>query len=132
MPTSDAAANAALDREAQAGGSWWVGLALNSGVTELDEGLTVTVEESALPRVELPRTASAWEDATGRQVQPADQVVFGEAPDDETATFWVLWDSETGGIPQHAGRIPDTEYVAGSTVILPPESLVITYPSLIL
>jgi len=128
VPTSDAAANATLNLEVTAGGSWWVGLALNSGTGDIDPQLTVAVEESTLPRVELPRTDAAWESAAGRQVQPVTAVDFGTATDDETVTHWVLWDAPTGGAPQRAARIPDTEIVAGSRVLLPAESLILSTP----
>lgn len=129
MPTSDAAANATLDREVSAGGSWWVGLALNAGVDVLDAALTVPVIESALPRVELPRDGAAtWEAASSRMVRPLAAVSFGAAPADETPTYWVLWSAETGGTPQHAGQIPDSSYTAGTGAVLPAESLVLTHP----
>lgn len=128
MPKSDSAANDTLDRETTSGGSWWVGFATNTGVDDLDEDLTVTVDESTLPRVELPRTSSAWETPSGREVNPVDDLDFGFATDDETATFWVLWDAETAGSPQYAGRIPDTDFTVGSRVVLPAESLVLIHP----
>lgn len=124
MPTSDAAANAALDREVTAGGSWWVGFAVN----DLDATLTTTVEEAPLARVELPRTSAVWGTADGRHVHPSDDLAMGTATEDFTPTFWVFWGTETGGAPQHAGRIPDTEVITDAVVVIPAQTLTITYP----
>lgn len=125
MPTSDAGANATLDREVSAGGSWWIGFATN----DLDELLTVTVVEAAMARVELPLNgATTWEAAADRRVQPLANLTAGVAAEDFTPTFWVAWDAEFGGTPQRAGRIPDTEILTGTTVVIPPDALVLVTP----
>lgn len=125
MPTSDAAANATLDLEVSAGGSWWVGFATN----DLDMDLTVTVDEAPMDRVALPRNgATTWEAADARSVRPLADLPMGAAADDFTPTFWVFWDSESGGTPQRAARVPDMEILAGSTVIIPADTLTLPTP----
>ena len=125
MPTSTAAANATLDLEVAAGTSWWVGFALN----DLDVNLSTTVDEAPMPRVQLPRDgATTWEAADGRQVRPLADLPVGVASEDFTPTFWVAWDSETGGAPQRAARVPDTAVLAGTTVVIPAATLTLTTP----
>jgi hypothetical protein len=123
VPTSDAAANAALDREVTAGGSWWVGLALSMP----DEHLT-SVDEAPLARVQVPRDSSTWEPASGRTVHLAANLALPDAAEDFTPVAWVLWDSETGGTPQHCRRLVDVEVLAGSAIALPAETLALIYP----
>lgn len=124
MPTSTAAANATLDLEVTAGGSWWVGFALN----DLDADLSDPVDEAPMPRVQLLRNAATWEDADGRQVRPSADLAMGVASEDFTPTFWVMWDTETGGTPQRAARVPDTQILAGATVVIPADTLTLTHP----
>jgi hypothetical protein len=125
VPTSEAAANATLDLEVSAGGSWWISFATN----DLDVALTVTVDEAPMPRVELPRDgATTWESADVRHVRPLADLPMGVASDDFTPTFWVAWDAETGGTPQHAARVPDTQVLAGATVVIPADTLTLTHP----
>lgn len=136
MATSDAAANATLDREVSAGGSWWLGLAL----TMPDPRLEAVVDEAPLARVEVPRMAAFWNPADQREVWPVNGLTLPDYtpdgydpanpdPDDAfTPVAWVLWDAPTGGTPQRAGRLADVVVTAGSGVFLPAESLTLSHP----
>lgn len=124
MPTSDAAANAALNREVTAGGSWWLGLI----TSDPDQHLASALTESPMARVQVARTAAVWAAAANRAVAPLTDVALGTAPSDFTPTAWVFWDAQTGGTPQHAGRIPDSPVTAGAAVTVPSDTLTITYP----
>lgn len=126
MPTSDAAANAALNRAVTAGGSWWVGFI----TSDPDQHLAAALTESPMARVEIPRTSAVWEAAAGRAVKPLADVAMGTAPSDFTPTAWVLWDTPTAGsgTPQYAARIPDVPVTAGSNVVIPADTLTLTTP----
>lgn len=122
MATSEAAANATLDREVTAGGEWEVTLLLSMPGADLSG----PIDEAPVSRATLARTAAAWVPASGRSVRPVADVDLGTAAEDFTPVAWAFLD---GGVPAYAGRLVDVTVTAGADIVIPAETLTLNAPA---